>query len=89
MWEVIRQIIESCFANIADLSQDYNTFAKKKKKMIQMVHIFNYYHRKKVNLVLTSLSIIVEFIDLPLISEKIMLINIIKEYRSMMCNIDP
>ena len=47
----------------------------------------NYCHRKKVNSVLTSLSIIVEFIDIPSIFEKIMLIIIIKEYRSMICNI--
>ena len=43
MLEVIKQIIESNFANIADLSQDHNTFQdllkkkkkKKKKSMIQ------------------------------------------------------
>ena len=32
MWEVIKQIVESSFANMAYLSQDHNTFAQKKKK---------------------------------------------------------
>ena len=40
-----------------------------------------------MNSVLTSLSAIVKFIDIPSIFEKIMLLNTIKEYRSMMCNI--
>ena len=52
-----------------------------------MVHIFNYCYRKKVNSVVTSLYVIVKSIDISSISEKLMLFNIIKDYRSMMCNI--
>ena len=86
MWEIIKQIIESNFANIADLYQYHKTFAQKMYDTKRFIY-FNYCHRKKINSVLTTLSIIVEFLDIPLISEKIMLINIIKEYTSMMCNI--
>ena len=86
MWEVIKQIIELNFANIADLSQDHNTFAQK-NLWYKMVHISSYYHRRKVSLLLTSPSVIVEFINIHSMFEKMKLINIIKEYKSMMCNI--
>ena len=54
---------------------------------IKILQISQISHRKKkVNLVLTSLSVIVKFIEIPSNFEKIMLIIIIKDYRSMMCN---
>ena len=55
---------------------------------VQILQILQISHRKKkANLMLTSLSSIVEFIDISSNFEKIMLIIIIKEYKSMMCNI--
>ena len=54
---------------------------------VKILQISQICHRKKkVNLVLTSLSVLVEFIDIPSNFEKIMLIIFIKEYRSMMPN---
>ena len=53
---------------------------------VKILQISQICHRKKVNSVLTSFSVIVEFIDIPSNFENIMLIIIIKEYRSMMCN---
>ena len=72
MLEVIKQIIESKFANVADLSQYHKTFAQKVYEAKWFIY-FNYCHRKKVDLVLTSFSVIVKFLDKPLISKKIML----------------